>query len=411
MKTQIVIGIGFGDEGKGLVTDYLVSKETVKTLVVRFSGGHQAGHTVSKKRAGKLAYTHVHSQTGSGSLSGADTFYSRYCTFYPLSFVREYNSIANNMSMRPFVFVDPIAPITTVYDVAYNRVKEKINKHGSCGVGFAATVKRHEKCKLYFQDIFFESVFNTKLKLVEDYYRVLCESEEIPYYLMEEEISVGGKEVEYYEAVDIIRAMSVGDSGSVYARSERDAFAGYEKVVFEGSQGVMLDMEWGFFPNVTMSHTTTRNAMEIIARNGLPQPEVFYVTRSYATRHGNGRLHNEDMQPALLREISEETNTFNDWQGGLRRGILDAETLRYAIQCDSHYSNHCSKSLVVTCLDQVSEVRCKNNNVVHNLVEKTRLLDMLGLPHGTPVYGSHSPFSSDVELIYASLFEGVKQKV
>ena len=81
MGNSVVIGLGFGDEGKGLVTNYLSSPSS---LVCRFSGGHQAGHTVIEN--GKR---HVFSNYGAGPLKGAPTYWSQFCTFEPIGFLKE----------------------------------------------------------------------------------------------------------------------------------------------------------------------------------------------------------------------------------------------------------------------------------------------------------------------------------
>lgn len=408
MKTQIVIGLGFGDEGKGVTTDMLAEglysfpkgyKPTLSpALVVRFSGGHQAGHTVWKKRDGKLPYTHVFAQIGSGALSGADTFYSRYCTFYPLAFAREYDSImgfANDF--KPKVIIDKLAPVTTPFDVAYNRVTEIINRHGSCGVGFAATVERHQTCKFYAQDLSMDGIFGARMNTVEEYYRTLCARKDIEWHLMEEHLDEFRFD-EFYSAVDKINNyenVSFDDEGVVMF---------YERVIFEGSQGVMLDMDWGFFPNVTRSNTTSKNAMEIIKRNGLPMPEVFYVTRAYSTRHGNGPMTNNQAVP-FVREIVEETNKTNDWQGNLRTGLLDMELLRYAIQCDNNFTATCPKTLVMTCLDQVLSIKMVNRSLmtVEEIDTVKSLLRSLEMPETTKVLGGFSPFSADIKTVTESI--------
>ena len=87
MKTAIVIDLGFGDSGKGRVVNELVSSSE-KSLVVRFSGGQQAGHKVVEGKR-----EHVFSSFGAGTLKGADTFWSQYCTFYPNSFLGEYEAL------------------------------------------------------------------------------------------------------------------------------------------------------------------------------------------------------------------------------------------------------------------------------------------------------------------------------
>lgn len=117
----------------------------------------------------------------------------------------------------------------------------------------------------------------------------------------------------------------------------------------------MLDQDMGFFPNVTRSNTTCKNALEII--NGLATDtycEIWYVTRSYQTRHGNGFMTNED-KPITLVNNENETNVQHQFQGTFRTSKLDPELLDFALTADAF--NHSTemllfKNLFITCNDQ-----------------------------------------------------------
>lgn len=336
MSTQIIIGLGYGDEGKGLATDYL-SRRAAHPVVVRFSGGHQAGHTV----VGPKGERHVFSGIGAGTFQGAPTFWSRYCTFSPPALLNEHQSLSK-LGYLPRIFVDTLCPVTTPYDIAYNHLLERSQRHGSCGVGFGATVARHSEtpCRLFAQDLAYPVVVQQKLKAIEQYYvrkanglfaaedwkeEVMAWQEQLPAVLKRIHLTSESRFFERYEGADFI---------------------------FEGSQGILLDMDHGFFPNVTRAHTTSRNAQAIIRRNGLPEPEVFCITRAYQTRHGNGFLSNEGI-PADLVLNPKETNQENEWQGQLRYGTLDVDLLRYALQSEANYSAGQKRHLFLTCLDQL----------------------------------------------------------
>lgn len=115
--------------------------------------------------------------------------------------------------------------------------------------------------------------------------------------------------------------------------------------IFEGAQGILLDRDFGVFPNVTRSNTTSKNALKLY-----PFKEIYYVTRSYLTRHGNGFL--PDEKPLKLINNKKETNTGNRYQGKFRTAELNTDLLNYALQCDSHFAKGGKKNLVVTCMDQ-----------------------------------------------------------
>lgn len=341
MKTQIVIGLGYGDEGKGLTTDYLC-RQAERPLVVRFSGGHQAGHTVVDEEGKR----HVFSSIGAGSLAGADTYWSRYCAFAPENFWNEYTTLAA-LTPMPTLFVDALAQVTTPYDVFHNRASEKINAHGSCGMGFGATMERNETTpyRLYVQDLFYPSVMEQKLLAIGEYYRRKVHN---PLLMLDLKEAIAA----FTEAVTRVLPLMEVVEEKVFLE-KRIYQQGFDSLVFEGSQGILLDRDFGFFPNVTRAYTTSRNAMELIARYRLPIPELFYVTRAYQTRHGIGFLSNEGL-PVHYRPNPKETNCYNEWQGHLRVAPLDLDLLNYALDADRNFSGTAPKNLVLTCLDQLN---------------------------------------------------------
>jgi adenylosuccinate synthase len=122
-----------------------------------------------------------------------------------------------------------------------------------------------------------------------------------------------------------------------------------KNVIFEGAQGILLDQDFGFFPNVTPSNTTSKNVIEIIGEDD-DHLDIYYVTRSYQTRHGNGFMSNET--PLLLKNNEKETNRSHEFQGNFRIGKLDIDLLNYSLECDSYFSKHANRHLVITCIDQ-----------------------------------------------------------
>lgn len=309
---MIVLGLGFGDEGKGRTTSFLCS-QTENPLVVRFNGGHQAGHTVVHN--GKR---HVFSSFGSGSLQDVPTYWSKYCTFYPPSFLREYEKLD-----EPRIFVDPLCPVTTPFDIEYNRKTELKNRHGSVGMGFGATMERQEdNYKLFVQDLFYEKVLISKLKAIANYYFAQNVAYEIQNFL---------KDVDKVKNI-----IGLWDDSVIKTFTP----------IFEGAQGILLDQDFGFFPNVTRSNTTSKNALEIYPS----AKEVYYVTRTYATRHGNGFFPNEVKLDLINNE--NETNKEHPYQGKFRTANLHADLLNYALRSDNNFSKGLRKNLVITCMDQ-----------------------------------------------------------
>src|SRR5262249_4576381 len=138
MNATAVIGANFGDEGKGLITDFLAAKDPANTMVIRFNGGAQAGHTVVTP-AGRR---HVFHHFGAGSLAGARTFLSRFFIVNPFLWYKERQELPE---LTEPMAVDRRAMLTTPYDMLINQEAERFRgrqRHGSCGIGINETVER-----------------------------------------------------------------------------------------------------------------------------------------------------------------------------------------------------------------------------------------------------------------------------
>lgn len=336
MNAKIVLGLGFGDEGKGLTTDYLCST-CPNPIVIRFSGGQQAGHTVILD--GKK---HVHSNFGSGALRGVPSYFSEHTSIYLPTFARERHTLSK-LGLNPKLYVHPFAKLTTPYDVAYNRATERVVNHGSVGLGIAATMKRHNETgyKLFAMDLRNPEVLKAKLENIARYYEGLLDATTRSVY----KVYVSTEEVEYLNALQ-------HESHHIKI-SDYSLLNIYETLIFEGSQGIMLDMDHGIFPNVTYGNTTSKNALDVIDKmnliKGRLSVETFYVTRCYQTRHGNGWMSNKT--PISLINNKEEINVNNVWQKEFKVAEIDYKLLKYALDVDGYYNHH-KRSLVITCLDQ-----------------------------------------------------------
>lgn len=339
MRAQIVIGSLFGDEGKGITTDYLCRQNPWGSIVVRFSGGQQAGHNV---KIGQKS--HVHSNFGSGTLRGVPSYFSEHCTIYPVTMLRELSFLSKH-GVNPELFYHPLAHLTTPGDVAYNRWRERQLGHGSCGQGVGATMKRNieSPLKVYAIDLTSIEVLTKKCVSIFQYYVDLIGSDNPK---LDEFLDEYNREFPFFkEAIEGMKNFS-----SFYIK-DYDFLKSYDHIIFEGSQGIMLDMNHGIFPNVTYANTTCKNALEICDKiDDVNLIELFYVTRCYQTRHGAGWMSNET--PIKLTNTQDEINVFNEWQKDFRVGEIDYNLLNYAHSIDNLYSKGLPKNLVVTCLDQ-----------------------------------------------------------
>jgi hypothetical protein len=172
MQAYAVIGAGFGDEGKGLITDYLVHQGRPDlTMVVRFNGGAQAGHTVVTPQGKR----HVFSHFGSGTLAGASTFLSEHFIVNPHLFCKEVGELVSVGCEEVTVIVDPRAVVTTPYDMFINRAVERQragSRHGSVGVGINETIERsgHTGFKLTVGDLWDEKRTLSMLRAIREHW-------------------------------------------------------------------------------------------------------------------------------------------------------------------------------------------------------------------------------------------------
>ena len=140
---KIVIGANFGDEGKGLMTDYFCAAAPSQALVVLSNGGAQRAHTVVTPEG----YRHVFRHIGSGSFVDADTWMCKHFIVNPVIFIQEYRKLAKHGIINFNIYMDPRCKLTTIFDMLINQVIEinrGTNKHGSCGIGVYETVYRNQ---------------------------------------------------------------------------------------------------------------------------------------------------------------------------------------------------------------------------------------------------------------------------
>jgi len=274
------------------------------------------------------------------------------------------------MKLDPQIFIDAQVMITTPYDVFYNRNTETNNQHGSCGVGVGATVERNEgPNKLYALDLLYPKVVEQKLGAIETYY-TQKKGQTMTGTAFNETLTL------FLQTLKDIRPfLNIVHESSFFTSVKYDDL--YDALIFEGSQGILLDQDFGFFPNVTRAYVTSRNAMELIYNNTLPSPEIYYITRAYQTRHGNGFLSNEHLT-LDINPNPQETNQFNEWQGAQRLAPLDIDLLNYALACDNNYSSTCRKHLVITCLDQIKgELPATINGALHHFTKVEKIVQHL----------------------------------
>lgn len=353
-----VIGLGFGDEGKGRVTSYLCSYYN-NPLVVRYSGGHQAGHHVVDS---ELGVEHTFANFGSGSLQGAPTYWSKHCTFDPIGFMNEYDVLKGKVGDIK-IYIHEDCPVTTPLDRKFNQAYEKDHMHGTCGVGFGATLQREEdRIHFHFEDLFNPTILLIKMELVKKYYN-----------FMEEVVgSINMDEMLASFTLAINELYELLENGTI-EMVDNTGVPSHPNTIYEGSQGLLLDQDIGFFPHVTRSNVGRKRLDHFIFH----YDDVWYVTRAYQTRHGEGPISNLD-RTLVLQNATGETNLKNEWQGEFRRTYLDVDLLKYALKHDRKNVRRVqSEYLVITCLDQMLEWKFTEGRTIFTFQNEQEFVENL----------------------------------
>jgi adenylosuccinate synthase len=337
MKAIITVGLGFGDEGKGAAVDSL-TRSTSAELVVRYSGGAQAGHNVQLADGRR----HTFAQFGAGTLAGAKTWLGPRVIISPAALVAEANHLQSLGIADPWslLSVHPECLVTTFYHMTMNRLREAArgdDRHGSCGLGIGEARHywlRYGRDAVTAADLADRRSLVAKLTLLRE--RLLLEMQELP------RIDADLGEL-LHQTWPIHEADDLMEAAARFMLAERMPAAG--TVIFEGSQGVLLDEWHGFHPYTTWSTVTPQHAWEILAETGCRDVTVLGITRAYSTRHGAGPF--PTWSPEMSAAIVDLGNPMNLWQGSIRSGPLDLVLLDYAARI-------CKiDGIAVTCLDQL----------------------------------------------------------
>ncbi|OJT19679.1 hypothetical protein BO221_35570 [Archangium sp. Cb G35] len=334
-RASIVIDLGFGDCGKGLLTDFLV-RRTGASVVVRYNGGAQAGHNVVTPDGRH----HTFAQFGAGTfVPGVRTFLSRHVIIHPTALLVEGEALRTKGVGDVFsrIRISERARVITPFHQSANRLRELArgeSRHGSCGVGVGETVQdalEHPEETLHAEDLRDAARSRRKLQRIRE-----RKNEELrALWSALPAQGPAGRERAIFEHEGVIdawleQAMHLVKLGMVVPDSTlRDWMTESPATVFEGAQGVLLDEWHGFHPFTTWSDCTAANALALIAESGLDiEVERLGVLRSHMARHGAGPLPTET---EFLRPVLSEHNAHNAWQGNVRYGWFDAVLARYAL--------------------------------------------------------------------------------
>lgn len=356
----LVGGLGFGDEGKGSIVDFLARRGPTST-VVRFNGGPQAAHHVVLP-AGAW---HCFSQFGSGTLvPGVRTYLSRHVIVEPTYLLREAQALRDlgvRDAMRR-VFLSPECTVLTPYHKLVGQLEELARGPARAsttglGVGNCARDREGEACsRLQVKD------FARPARLREQVLALASEK-----VARARDLIARCADPRLAKQMDRTREQITGEHPpEKVIRVCRNFYHAYhsqvqpepdflppvfetpETIIFEGAQGALLDPRHGFPPFVTKTDCTFAHALQLVrAYNRGHQVTRVGVTRCYATRHGRGPLVTEDARLDARQE--GEHNRRNAWQGKFRVGWFDLVATRHALEVMGGVD-----VLAVTCVDRLA---------------------------------------------------------
>lgn len=316
-KVDVLLGLQWGDEGKGKVVDVLTPRYDV---VARFQGGPNAGHTLEFD-----GHKYVLRSIPSGVFqNGSLNIIGNGVVLDPVLFMQEAKELERSgIDLRKVLKISRkahlIMPTHRLLDAAGEKAKGKA-KIGTTGKGIGPTyTDKVSRNGLRLGDT--ELDFEERYKRARDRHVEMLKAAEADLSQLPE------LEKTWFEAVDYLKTFDIVDSEHLINRMLRDN----KKVLCEGAQGTMLDVDFGSYPFVTSSNTVAAGACTGLGVAPRNIGDVFGIFKAYCTRVGAGPFPTElhDETGARIRDLGHEYGAVT---GRERRcGWIDLVALRYAI--------------------------------------------------------------------------------
>ncbi|CAL4325930.1 adenylosuccinate synthase [Buchnera aphidicola] len=370
-KNIVILGTQWGDEGKGKIVDFLSSNSS---YVVRYHGGNNAGHTlvVNKKKIilhlipSGLLYPNVIGIISNGVVIS------------PFELIKEIKMLEENgYFINKRLYISPSAPLILPYHIQMDLAREKkLGNYllGTTGRGIGPAYEdKIARRSLQIGDLKNKKELSRKLEIIVDYYN----SQLVSFYKCK---PIDYKNIlkDLLEITDFIYDM-IQDTTNILHQAIKDK----KRIIFEGAQGSLLDIDHGTYPYVTSSNSTIGGVM---TGTGLGPKNLDYilgVTKAYSTRVGQGPFPTE-----LFNDVDHYLSTtgqeFGSTTGRKRRtGWLDGVALRYAVKINS-LSALCITKLDV--LDNLKEIKICTSYKNINSLENYNNFSNVNLNNIIPIY-------------------------
>ena len=379
MKSDVILGLQWGDEGKGKIVDYLAAKYDV---VARFQGGPNAGHTLEFD-----SIKHVLHQVPSGIFrNNTKNVVGNGVVLDPIVFRQEIEAL-KQFDIEPFynLFISKraqlILPTHRLLDAAYEKSKgdEKI---GSTLRGIGPTYQdKTARVGLRVGDTISDD-FKEKYERLKAKHVSILDMYDFDYDLEK-------LEQDFFDALDYLKKFKLVDTEYLI----NQALASHETVLAEGAQGSLLDIDFGSYPFVTSSNTTCAGVCTGLGLAPSKIGQVFGIFKAYCTRVGSGpfptELHDEEGE-----KIRKEGNEFGATTGRSRRcGWIDLPALKYAIMINGVTQLSMMK---VDVLDKFEEIKvCTKYKLKNGTFSDSLPFDLCNNDI-TPVYETLKGWNTDI---------------
>ncbi|WP_258105162.1 adenylosuccinate synthase [Marinoscillum sp. MHG1-6] len=362
---DILLGLQWGDEGKGKIVDFLAPKYDV---VARFQGGPNAGHTLEFD-----GHKHVLHQIPSGIFhEGILNVIGNGVVLDPITFKKEIEELAPfNLDLKRHLVISNkaqmIIPTHRMLDKAYEIAKGD-KKIGSTLRGIGPTYQDKAARKgLRIGDVN-EPDFDDRYKQLRDFHLEILARYDFEADLEEEERL-------FFEAVEMIREFDILSTEYLI----NQALVEGKSVLAEGAQGSLLDVDFGSYPYVTSSNTIAAGACTGLGVAPNKIGEVYGIFKAYCTRVGSGPFPTE-LHDASGEELRKIGNEFGATTGRPRRcGWLDLPALRYTVMLNGVTQLFMMKADVLEDIDEIK--------IAHSYLKNNELTDEL------PLYLDNGEFS------------------
>ena len=341
-KNVVVIGTQWGDEGKGKIVDWLTDHASG---VVRFQGGHNAGHTLvigGKKTVLRLI--------PSGILrAGVQCFIGNGVVLSPQALMQEIGELEKaGIDVKSRLRISASCPLILPYHVALDQAREAAKgeaKIGTTGRGIGPAYEdKIARRALRVQDLFYPERFAARLKENLEYHNFVLTQ------------FLKAAPVDYQKTLDdalafapILQSMVADVSSELHAKA-----AAGEQLLFEGAQGTLLDVDHGTYPFVTSSNCVAGAAAAGAGVGPQMLNYILGITKAYTTRVGSGPFPTE-LFDDVGKHLAKQGNEFGAVTGRPRRcGWFDAALLRRSIQING-FTGLCITKLDV--LDGLTTVK------------------------------------------------------